>query len=142
MPFTTTTITIRPAGTADAARDDTDGCTVPPIVRAHTNCQLPEQVLRYLPSRQIAVPIASGTRGAVVGTDLSGFTGRSGGVNTIGRRQEVRQMSERTELLPTDIGPDGPRLGVPVKNRAPQSDSVGIGCPTGRLAISGSGVAA
>lgn len=141
MPITTI-ITISPAGTVDAARDDTDGCTVPPIVRVCTNCQLPEQVLRYLPSRQIAVPIASGTRGAVVGTDLSGFTGRSGGVNTIGRRQEVRQMSERTELLPTAIGLDGPRLGVPMKSRAPQTDSVSIGCPTGRLAVSGSGVAA
>lgn len=134
-------IALRPSSWAAVAALDADGRTVQPSTGVDPNCQLPEQVLRYLPSRQMARPIASGSRGAVVGTSLSGFTGGPGGVNKIRGRQEVRQMSERTPHLPVSAEPDGSQLGRHSKGIAPHMDSVEFGRPTGRLARAGSEVA-
>lgn len=118
------------------------GRALQPSTAVRPNCQLPEQVLAYLPTRQMAGPIASGTRGAVAGTSLSGFIGRSGEVHKIRRKQEVHQMYERTPHLPIFVQPTRSRTDVRMKDVAAQLISVANGCPTGRLAGLGSGVAA
>ncbi|MFV8050585.1 hypothetical protein [Mycobacterium sp. 48b] len=133
---------IRLSSAAAIAAHDKFGCAVRPLVESRPNCQLPEQVLRYLPSRQIACRIASGGRGAVMGTSLSGFTGRSGEISKIRRKQEVRQMSERTPYLPVTVEPNGSRDAAQMKGLAPQLDSVKFCLPAGRLARAGSEVAA
>ncbi|OBB12379.1 hypothetical protein A5731_07010 [Mycolicibacterium conceptionense] len=136
------TIATRPSRAAAGAASAQAGRPVQPSTAAGPNCQLPEQVLGYLPTRQIAGPIASGTRGAVAGTSLSGSIGRSGEVHKIRRKQEVRQMYEGTPYLPIFVQPARSRTDVPMKDDAAQFVSVAIGCPTGRLAGLGSGVAA
>ncbi|BBX30221.1 hypothetical protein GCM10009632_52230 [Mycolicibacterium alvei] len=133
MPYIASVALCLSSAAAIAARD-ASGCAVQPFSRGRPNCQLPEQVLRYLPSRQIPGPIASGTRGAVIGTSLSGFTGGSGEAQKICRKQEVRQMCERTPHLPVSVEPAGSRMDVQMESIAPQLDSGGLGHPTGRLA--------
>lgn len=136
------TIAICPSRATAGAAAAQAGRAVQPSAAARPNCQLQEQVLGYLPTRQMAGPIASGTRGAVAGTSLSGFTGRSGEVHKIRRKQEVHQMYERTPHLPIFVQPAGSRAVAQVKDVAAQFLSVANGCPTGRLAGSGSEVAA
>ncbi|MGW4100402.1 hypothetical protein [Mycobacterium sp. NPDC004974] len=77
-----------------------------------------------------------------MGTDLSGFTGRSGEVNKIRGNQEVRQMYERTAHLPANVEPDGSCMDPRMKGFVPQADSIKTRLPTGRLACAGSEVAA
>ena len=113
---------------AATAAHDASGSACEP---RRPNCQLPEQVLRYLPPRQIPGPIASGTRGAVTGRNLSGFTGASGEAREARGKQEVRQMSERT-----------PHSRFLMKGNVLQPYSYVSECPTGRLACAGSEVAA
>ena len=76
------------------------------------------------------------------GASLSGVTGRSGEAKRTQRKQEVRQMSQRTPHLPLMVEPSGSRIRVQMNDIVSQLDSVDVGHPTGRLARSGSEVAA
>ena len=76
------------------------------------------------------------------GASLSGVTGKSGEAKRTQRKREVRQMLQRTPHLPLVVEPSGSRIDVQMNDIASQLDSVNIGHPTGRLARSGSEVAA
>src|SRR5437868_12168348 len=101
---------------AATAAHGTSGHAVHPCEPGRPNCQLAEQVLRYLPPRQIPGPIASGSRGAVIRTSLSGFAGGSGGAQIISGKQEVRQMLECASYLPAVVEPLDPHAVIYVKD--------------------------
>ncbi|MBP2451096.1 hypothetical protein JOF57_000981 [Mycolicibacterium lutetiense] len=130
---------------AATAAHDTNGHAVHPFVEDRPKYQLPEQVLRYLPPRQIPSRIASGARGAVARTSLSSFDGESGGAQKISEKQEVREMPERTFTSPAVVELPGTGAAMHAKVSGAQLNSVESRidrCPTGRLARAESGVAA